>query len=96
MANLSVWFRYQWLPLDHILIQFEKLDIKGKGRIRWNHSGVSSLSVGVVRRTNQLSSLANRQLSHTLIPSSDDLSGPDLEFEGGSPIPGRIKLLSVF
>jgi len=78
-----------------ILVDAEELDIENEGSAWRNDARVAALSVRVVGRARQLGLGTDRHLGHALIPSSDDLTSSDFEFEGLSAVARRIKLLAV-
>ena len=59
------------------------------------YSRVATWSVGKVWRAGELGTLTNAHLCNTLVPTLDDFTTTQAEFEWAIPITGGVKLLSV-
>jgi len=72
--------------------EFDVEDERGAGR---NDARVSPLPVPVVGAARQLGFLADGHFGDTVVPSSNNLTLPDLKLKGLAAIPGGVELRAV-
>lgn len=77
------------------LFEADEFHIEDESGVWWDYSRVALLAVSVVRGAGQFGALAYRHLSNTLVPSSDDFSLADLEFEGLATVARRVEFLPI-
>ena len=68
--------------LDEGLVDALELDVKDQVRPRWDTRRLPLLAVSVRPGDQELHSLPNAQLAHTVVPALDDTAHSELEGEG--------------